>query len=350
MLDNRGRQTAFRELVESVGVANAAAVLRELLESKEVTPEGLSIKEIYEAVGTASFPQITAELISNKVIGAYENTPTIGDRLVTVFPAQFEDEKITGFTAVEQPEQVLEGATYTYTEVGEKYVQIKSTKYGKLIAITEEMIHFDRTNQILMRAQMIGEKAAYHRERAIVRKVIDADSDALRYNGAAAQAVYRSTASGDLKVNLATSSPFGEAGLEAIYKLMHNMVDENGEYITINPANLVLLVPQDLMVEALQMNNSTLVPEGSENAVNTFKGAFNSVLTSPHITAASTTSWFLGDFKRDFFWTEIWPLQTMTHVSGNEDEFKRDIKAQYKVRYFGGVGAVDHKHIYKATA
>ena len=127
------------------------------------------------------------------------------------------------------------------------------------------------------------------------------------------------------------------------------MTDDNGEYVGIDPSAMILLVPQDLMVEALQMMNSTLVPEGSENAVNTFKGAYQP-LTSPHITADSTTAWFLGDFKRDFLWAEIWPLQTFTHVSGNEDEFKRDIKAQYKVRYFGGVGAIEDKHIYKATA
>jgi hypothetical protein len=343
------QQMAFKDLVEQVGVAQAPTVIRTLLEEKKIRPEDCSFKEIFEAVGTGAFPQITAELISAKVIEGYTATATIGDSLVTTYPASFEDEKITGFGAVEQPDQVLEGATYTYTEIGEKYVQIKSTKYGKLIAVTEEMIQFDRTGQILMRAKAIGEKAALHREKAIVQKVIDVNSDAIRFNGAVGQALYRSTAVGNLKINLATGAPFGEAGLEAILKLMHNMTDDNGDFVYIDPNAMMLLVPQDLMVEALQMNQSTLVPEGSENAVNTFKGAYTP-LTSPYITEQSTTSWYLGDFKRDIFWTEIWPLQTFTHVAGNEDEFKRDIKAQYKVRYFGGCGAVDDKHVYKATA
>jgi len=343
------QKTAIKSLVEQVGEQGAVRIIGELLEEKKMIPEDFSIKEIWEAVSSDIFPTITGQLINKKVIDAYNLYPTIGDQLVTTVPSNMEVERIVGLTDVDGVERVLEGAAYNDTELGEKYVTIVNQKFGRTISITEEAIMFDRTNQLLQRAQMIGEKAAYEKEKMIVQKAIDVNSDAYSVSGVPG-VLYRSTASGLHKVNLSTSSPFGEAGLEAVYKLMHTMTDDNGDYTGINTANLILLVPQDLMVEAMQMQKSTLVPEGTENAVNTFQGAFRAVLTSQWITANNSTTWYLGDFKRNLWWTEVWPIQTMTLAQGSYDEFKRDIKAQYKVRFFGGCGAIDHKHVYKCTA
>lgn len=339
---------AFKDLMEQVGPQGAVTVVQELLKEKKMKPEDFSIKEIYEAVTSDIFPIITGELINAKVLDAYKAAPTIGDQLVTTVPSKLELERFAGFTAAETPEQVPEGMGYNYANVGEKYVTITNAKYGKLIAVTEEAIFFDRTGQLLMRAQQIGEKAAYYREKQIVEKVVDKNSDAYAVSGTAG-AVYRTSASGVLRVNSKATTPFGEAGLEEAFKLMHNMTDESGDYVFINQANLYLLVPQDLYLEAMQMVQSTLTPENADNAVNIYKGAFK-VLTSPFITALSSSTWYLGDFRQDFVWTEVWPLETMAMKPGSEDEFKKDIKAQFKVRYYGGCGAIDHKHSYKFTA
>ncbi len=340
---------AFKDLIESVGPQGAIDVIKDLLESKKMVPMDFSFKEIYEAVSSDIFPAITSELIAKEVLDAYEIVPTIGDKLATTRIGNFEDETFVGFGASEGPELVLEGRAYNDSNLSEKKTQIKAQKFGRIISITMEMIRFDQTNQILMRAQGIGEKLALHKEKTIVEKVIDAGNDSYRLNGAAPTSVYRSTASGIHKVNLATSAPFGEAGLEAILRLQHNMTDENGDFIAINPGSMKLLIPQELHVEAAQMMHSTLVPEGNDNAVNTFKN-FAEILSSPFITAQSATSWYLGDFMKSFVWHEIFPLTTLVHFEPSEANFSKDIIAQYKAWYFGACGAVDHKTVYKATA
>jgi hypothetical protein len=83
------------------------------------------------------------------------------------------------------------------------------------------------------------------------------------------------------------------------------------------------------------------------------------VLSSPLIDyLASVTGsrfddaadWFLGDFKKQFVWQEIWPLQTQRAQQNDEAQFRRDIVARFKVRYYGGISALDHRYVVKSNA
>jgi len=349
---------AVKDLIEQAGPQGAVDIIREVLEEGKYTPEELfSLREIWyategdkdvsEAISSDMFPQITSEIINKKLIDAYNRVKVIGDMLTTTVSSNMEIETVAGFDASENPEEVPQGHEYEDSNITEKYVTIPHTKYGRLISITEEMIYFDKSGQILTRAQGIGEKAAQYKEKLIVEGIQDINSDVFRPSGVPT-AFYRTAASGDRKINSKSSTAFGESGLEEAFKLMHNMTDENGDYVYIDTGSLYLLVPQDLWLEALQMSNSTLTPESAENAVNVYKGAFTP-LTSPYITAQNNGYWYIGDFKRDFWWSEVWPLQTFTMKPGNEQEFRRDVKATFKVRFYGQIGAVDDKHSYKFT-
>jgi len=306
------------------------------------------VRSISEAVSSDLFPVITGEIISAKIIAGYESIRKIGDQLTTTVTSNLKIANYAGFTAASGPDKVLEGAPYNDSGLEEKWSQISHTKYGRIISVTEEAIKFDQTGQLLVRAGAIGEKAALYKERLIVEGVQDINNTVFKPAGVAT-AYYRTTASGDRKVNSVASNPFGEAGLLAAKKIMDAMTDEEGDYIMLSIGQLVGLFPVDLEVRVKQMLQSTLVPEGVENAVNTWKGWFNP-LASPYVSAQSTSTWYLGDFKKDFIWSEVWPLQTFTAKPGHEDEFNRDIKSKTKVRFYGEVGAIDDKHGFKFTA
>ena len=354
---------ALKEMHESLGDVGTIATIQEMLDKGEIKPSDFSLQELWhtferdssgmvksysEAVSSDMFPKITGELINITLIKAYDAVAGIGDSLCTTVSSKMEIETYGGFTAVEMPEEVQQGKAYNDSSVGEKYTQISHTKYGRIISVTEEMIYFDKTGQILMRAARIGTKAAQYRERLIVEGIQDINGTVFKPQGIAT-AYYRTAASGDRKINSKASTPFGEAGLKEAFKLMHQMTDENGDYVLIDPASVIALMPYDLMVEAAQMQKSTLVPEGNENAVNIWKGMFTPY-TSPYVTAQSTSTWFIGSPKDDFVWSEVWPLQTFTAKPGHEDEFNRDIKSKHKVRFFGNIGCLDDKHMYKFTA
>jgi len=356
-------RAALRDMHESLGDVGTVTTIREMLESGELKPTDFSLQELWaaferddagfvkpvsEAVSSDMFPKITGELISSTIIKAYDGVKTIGQMITTTVPAKHEIETYAGFNANEMPEEVQQGRDYNDSDLGEKYVTVEHKKFGRIISITEEMIYFDQTGQVIARAQGIGKKAAQYKEKLIVEGVQDVNSNVFRPSGVAV-AFYRTSASGDRKINSRASTPFGEAGLREGFKLMHNMQDENDDYILVDPANLYGLFPFDLWVEAVQMQKSTLVPEGNENAVNIWKGVYEP-LTSPYITAQSATAWYLGDFAGDFVWSEVWPLQTFTAKPGHEKEFRADIKSMHKVRFYGQIGALDDKHAYKFTA
>lgn len=354
-------KASFRDLYESQGEATPN-VVRELLESKKVKPENFSLKEIWEAVErdkegrirnvsealtSDMFPTITGEIINRKILDAYMNAETIGDMLCETVPSNMEIDTYAGFSEVEMPEEVLQTAPYKDSSMSEKYVTVQHQKFGRLLSVSEEAVQFDKTGQILLRAQRIGEKAALYREKMIVEGVQDINSNVFKPSGVAT-AFYRSSDNGVYRTNNATSASFGEAGINAALKLLHNMKDENGNFVLIPTGNLKCLVPFDLWTQAMQMVRSTLVPEGNENASNIFQGMFD-VLTSPYITAKSATTWYIGDFKQDFVWSEVWPLQTFTDTTGVQ-AFERDIKARFKVRFYGQIAALQSSHSIKATA
>ena len=360
----RGKlSTSLRDIHESLGDAGTVELVREMIKDKKIRPEDFSLQEIWhafernkdnsvrsysEAVSSDLFPIITCELISSKIIDAYTAVKTIGDTLTTTVPSKMDVETVAGFTASQGVDEVLEGSAYNDSMIGEKYVTIPHKKFGRIISITEEMIFFDKTGQILARAAGIGQKAAYYREKLIVEGVQDVNSNVFRPSGVAT-AFYRATASGVRKVNSRAATPFGEDGLEQAMKLFHNMTDEEGDYIEPGLGQLYGLFPFDMWVRVNQMIQSTLVPEGVENAVNVWKGLFIP-LTSPFITAQSTSTWYLGDFKNDFWWSEIYPLQTFSSKPGHEDEFNKDIKSKHKVRFYGQIGAITDKSCLKLTA
>ena len=349
---------ALKNVIESHGEDGAIEIIEAAIASKKLRPEDFSIKEIWEActgganvqeaVASSSFPKVTGALINAKIIAAYDGVRTIGDKLVQTIGSNMQIETFAGFSDVETPEEVGEGDEYKDSSLSEKYVTAQNKKYGRMISITEETIFFDKTGQIMNRAMRIGQKAAQYKERLILRGVMDLDT--LVYRPSGVPTAFYSAGNR----NLITSNSFGESGLTAVRVRAASMKDDSigvsdDDYILIDLDNTQVIVPADLEVQAWELANSMLTPEGAENAANFYKGRFQ-VLTSPYVGAQSATTWYWGDFKQDFAWVEVWPLQVLTQRPGHEDEFKSDIKARVKVRMYGSAAALDVKHSFKSTA
>jgi hypothetical protein len=349
---------ALKNLIEARGEDGACQVLRESFKSKRLRPEDMSLKEIWEAcepgrmvneaITSSMFPKLTGELINAKVISAYEAIPDIGGMLTTTVASRMQIERFAGLTSAEAPEEVAEGGEYKDSTRSEKYVDIPNKKYGRRIDITEETIFFDKTGQILMRANDIGEEAAQYKQEIILAGVQDLNGDVWRPSGTPT-AFYSAT-----NGNLITANPFCESGLEEVMKKAQLMKNDSlgagtGGYVFIDLNNVYVLVPILLQKEAWELANSVKTPESAENAENYFKGRFTPI-SSPFVSAQSDSTWYWGNFAKDFVWLEVWPLQTITKPPGGDDEFKRDVKSSTKVRFYGGVGALDVKHCFKNTA
>jgi len=358
---------SYYELADACGVLPRLRSLRE-----SVTPEGAVtalLRESSPGVGTNLFQVVTGELIGRKVIEGYEDSSGfIGDKLVSVMPSRLRNQKIAGFTALAGPSEVAEGHPYEESTFEEKYVTTEESKQGRILSINEELIAFDQTGEINRRAMALGHYLRQERERTIVRAVIDADSGAGKY-------VYRPNGSGEalyvsdgshrnyIGVGNTTSSGFDAAvplidWTDIDTALSYRATEVKDDRIDGTPRPIVMpvkqmLVPEALRGTALSIINSTdvtvIANDQETRFANPVKGLVE-VLSSPFVDevgGAALQDWYIGDFQKQFVWTEIWPVQTFLQQNDSDAAFERDVVMRVKVRYYGGISAVDTVHVTK---
>ena len=366
----------LRKLYESDGpqefCGKMLALLREEKDKRKVKPEDFSLRELWEAVGrpafgkmrqdlalldervlredalnTQAYSVITGELIAQKVIEGYDAVEAIGDQLVTVMPSKRRNENIPGFNALDMPVEVSESEDYPELDgLGEKYVTSQATKKGMIISVTEELVMEDQTGLLLQRAGMVGERIRLDREKTILTGVQDVNSTVYKPSGSAS-ALYSSGHS-----NLVASNALADwTDLDKAYAAFRNLKDEVSEHVLQRWSQFKLLVPVSLGGTAHRIVSATEVRAtvGSNESVTTenrFRG-LNPPLSSPYLDDQSTSTWYVGDFKRQFVWHEVWPLQTFRQREDSESRFVRDVVARFKARYLGGIAAIDYKYVVK---
>jgi len=383
----------LRALIESHGPKGFYHKVVELLNEKELTPDDFSYYELAEAcgvlpqlrslretplvaggpsawlsesgvgVGTNLFQVVTGELIGRKVLEGYEDeSGFIGDKLVTVLPSRLRSQRLAGFTALAGPTDVAENHPYEESTFEEKYVTSLESKQGRILSITEELIAFDQTGEINRRAMALGYYLRQERERTIVRAVTDADSGAGKFvyrPAGAGQALYASNGSrrNYVGVGNTTSSSFNTAvplvDWTDVEHVLHyratEVIDDriDGERRPIVAPVRQLLTPERLRGTARSIVNSTEISITADEVATKFANPVHGlveVLSSPFVDeqgGQAVNDWYLGDFRRQFVWTEIWPVQTFLQRNESEAAFERDVVLRVKARYYGGVSAVD---------
>ncbi|MFQ5732302.1 MAG: hypothetical protein ACE5KM_10150 [Planctomycetaceae bacterium] len=348
-------------------LADACGVLPEMSRLRGFRPTSERIKDLLTesnpGVGRNLFQVVTGELIGRKVIEGYEDEAGfIGDRLVSVMPSKLRNQKIAGFKALAGPTEVNEGHPYEEATFEEKYVTTEETKQGRILSINEELIGFDQTGEINRRAMAMGFYLRQERERTIVRAVIDADSGsgiyAYRPNGVG-ESLYATDGSNRNWVGAGnTTSPSYATAVPLVdwtdveevlsyraTEVIDDRIDGTARPI-VSPVKQIL-VPENLRGTARSVINSTDVSVTSVDNETRFANPVHNlaeVLSSPFVDelgGQALNDWYIGDFRRQFVWTEIWPVQTFLQRSDSEAAFERDVVLRVKVRYYGGISAVD---------
>ena len=352
---------SYRELAEACGV------LPELRRLRGFSPGDGRLKDLLAeanpGVGTSLFQVVTGELIGRKVIEGYEDdSGFIGDKLVSVMPSRLRSQKIAGFKALAGPTEVAEGHPYEESTFEEKYVTTEESKQGRILSINEELIAFDQTGEINRRALAMGFYLRQERERTIVRAVTDADAGGGAY-------VYRPNGSGEtlyatdggnrnwVGAGNTTSPAYATAVPlvdwtdveEVLSYRATEVVDDriDGSVRPIVAPVKQILVPENLRGTARSVVHSTEITVTSGDNQMTLANPVRDlveVLSSPFVDeqgGQALNDWYLGDFRKQFLWTEIWPVQTFLQRADSEAAFDRDVVLRVKVRYYGGVSAVD---------
>ena len=311
--------------------------------------------DIEEAIDSSAFPKITGALINKVVQEAYELEYGIGDMLVTKIPSSVKDETIVGFSEDMAMQEVEENMAYQEGSIGEKYHKINNRKFGRIISLSEEMVKFDQTGQMVMRAKRIGEAARGKHERIIMDAVLGLTASGINaswrpggtattlYNSASADPYTTATLNNLGAIALADETDLDEAGA-----LLGAFTDENGLPMVVNPKILLTGMALRSTANKICYSGQSVVSDSPAGSKNIYTGT--DVKTSNYIdTLVSATAWYYGDFKKQFVYTDVFPLQVLQAKAGNEKEFENDIVIRFKARFMGGAGAITNRYVVQAN-
>jgi len=317
-----------------------------------------------EEVRSGAFAHVTQAVLIKMLDAGYQSQPSILDNLVTVVNDTTRTLPMVAFSAIGSLGEVPEGQEYPGVGFTDRAViGPEPPKRGAAIEITDEAIRMDQTGRILNQARDIGRKLAMDREKHGLYAIQDITGYKAFYPvvaGAPTQTdLYRSSAAGsewyNKSVNLKTSNALvNYTDLEAAWLLLQAMTDEVGDYIDIQPN--VLLVPTALLATAAHVLNAVQVETGADsdsqrtasaNAVVQAMGLSNlKLLSSYYLDAQSASTWYLGDFKAQFYEHVIIPRE----VKQADGDPRRDIVTQFIARRKARVYARDDKFVIKNTA
>jgi len=371
---------SMKALYKNVGEKKFAISMINLITEGKISTDDLSLKALWEAMGqpnlnrsnivgnrvvkninfsealsSSAFPKITGALINKKVQEAYDLEYGIGDQLVTKVSSSVKDETIVGFGADNEMKEVQEGIDYEEGSITEKYHKIKNTKFGRIISLTKEMIMFDQTGQMMLRAQQIGEAAKSSHEKTIMNAVLELTSSGLKAAwrpAGTATTLYSNTSndpytSGTLD-NLGAEALADETDLDTAMALFSQFTNEQGLPMRVTPKTLLTAMSLKSAANQICYSGQSVKTELPAGVKNIYTGlqALDTTFIDQQL---SVTAWFIGDFKKQFVYTEVWPIQVEHQGKDSEQAFNADVIERYKISYYGGCGAVSNRYVVKGN-
>jgi len=326
-----------------------------LTEWNDVEAGTIVEENIAEAPGPSFFPTITGSLINKVVQDAYMLDPGVGMQVVQVIDSAQKDDTIVGVSADDELMEIEPGNPYPEGMMGEKYHKIRNRKWGRMISLTEETVKFDQTGQLARRAANIGSRARSKQEEIIfdaVLGLVTTGAYASWRPAGTATTLYSDTSndpytSGTLDNNI-TETLADETDIDAAMVKLGAMTDEQGRYIAANPDTLLVGVALRATAQKLVGSSASLVSEKNAGVINIWQGL--TAHSSPWVDAGlSALYWLFGEFKKQFVYTQVFPLQVRQMKAGADAQFNRDVALAWRVRFMGGCGAVSNRYVIRST-
>lgn len=324
-------------------------------------PGGLIGNPLIEDVNSWAFTAVTQAVLVAQVMAAYDDAPSVLDKLVSPYPSRNRTEKIVGFTTAGGIRTTPEGQEYARTGFTDRVTEApEPEKRGFQIDITDEAVRFDRTGQIMIRARQAGDELKADREYYGMMAIQDQAACYAFYPHVAATptqtTLYRTSAAGTAWYNKSVNAKSSNAlvnwaQVQALWALWAAIKNESGNPILVQPR--VLLVPNALVGNAQYAVNSTQSEMRGTAATATVQnwivgniadkvfGGQVEVVTSPHLDGVSAANWYLGDFKRQFVEQVVIPTE-VREIPGNPS---RDIVSSFVARRKSRVSACDDKFV-----
>jgi len=225
--------------------------------------------------------------------------------------------------------------------------RIRNYKWGDILAITEEMLKFDRTGLIRQLAGDQGERAA----QTITEQIFTYLTTAGNYT--------KTSADNDVGNNTAATT-FGAAGLITAFTTLSTMQDpRSGRYLGVRPDTLIVGPALEFAAKQLLYSPQTQrVGGNTTNEIygtgtqNSFQGSIRNLIVEPYMGMVNANNWILGQAKRGLIYQEVEPLQILqaTAQDANNEEYLTNDIFRYRVRVWFGTGFTDDRYWFYSSS
>ena len=222
---------------------------------------------------------------------------------------------------------------------------MENLKYEATIEVDRDEIDDDQTGQIRIRIAELAQRAAQHKDSEIARLLENGATAGFNsYDGVTFfNAAHASGKSGnqDNTVSATAVAPTDPTDAEfrtalklAIQRLL-SFKDDQGEPMSAGATGMVAVVPTNMLIEATEALNSTLVDQGQSNVL---QGAAK-VVAFPHLTAQD--KWYLlkTDVSvRGLIFQDRAPIEFKARTEDSDEGFLREkflfgVRARYRMTY-----------------
>ena len=305
-------------------------------------PSGRVLK-LSEAIHTTEFPYLLRAGFKTILFNAFANFQTTYQEVALNAPSDKEVEMWLELSRLGRPGRVDEDEEYPeVTVTGLAPKTVRNVKKGYILKITEEMIRFDKTNQI---SQLAGDRGEAMRE----------EIDNAFWGVMTTTGNYTRTSADNLVGNNTGTTTFTPANLIVAYTTLTTMRDARSlRFLGIQPD--VLVCGANVVFAATQLLRSARVQSGEDGAQagggiggvgeqNPLFGLVPNIISTPQI---GLYNWLLGRRFKGAVYQEVDPLtlvdQNLPNAT-NEGWFTRDVW-RYKARTWYGVGLYDDRYWY----
>ncbi len=325
----------------------------------------VALREAADPVSLQAFSNITQTLVYVGAVEAYNNPAFIGDSLMTQEQSNEDNTRLVGLANIDDTAMVVgEGEEFPTVKFGEDYQDIpRSVKIGLKIAITREMLFFDKTGKAVEMARTVGDRVRTHKEKRQLKLVMGITNNFNRKG--VARNTYVAAGGGDPRVNkLAGNLLVDWTDIDNALQLFTAMVDDRstGEPIRVE-ANTILASPYHEMTVKRILNatdirtftNSGDIRTDGGNPINkSYKLVtspwFDWLLVESGVSAANAKEyWELGDPQKAFVYRTIFPFGVRQAGANDPAEFERDIVLQFRADERGVAYVKSPWHMVQST-
>lgn len=295
------------------------------------------LTSIKEAATRPEFYQFMNVGMKDLLFGAYKNTPSTYEEIVTVQDSDKNKEGYPSLGMVGEPKQVLEGEPYPERPTpDDDYVEVTNYKFGEIIAITEEMIDDDQTKQIIKIPTDLGAAHKKFEDKSVYNII---NTNPTIYDGSAFFALNHPGLTGGAAIaandNIYTSVTLTAGALATAIGMIGQWCGHTSDDI-LDVAARQIVVPKTLFFTAQVLTSTPNLGLGyaanvlgpaaaTTHAPNPFMKLGLGITTSPRLDGTSTGDWYIRtDFPGFIFqWRKRLALLAENDRSGVR--FERDV-------------------------